>query len=782
MMDLGLMMQRQSKSHFLQKFLPFCRTGRLPLKVLLIIPFCIEVSLAIGLTAYWSIQNGQQAVHRLIAHIEDEAVERLNLNLMASLRDPQQVNAMNAQLMARGVVNTQDLQAITQQLWHTMRIHQGLTYINFASPQGLFVGIERLKNGDLALEVTDPKISPGKIHRYSLDGQGQRIKRLSIYDYEAQTDDWYVAAWRAKSPTWSPVYIWETGEPLKRLAISASYPIYDAQSKAFKGVIGVDLLFDSIQMQLQQMQITKGSNIYLLEANGSVIASSAGNSFQNVGNQFQRLSIDNTRDPVLQSLRPSLKSADGVVVRSLKSEQTLNGQPYVVRVVTWEGLPNLEWRIVLTIPRADLMAEVDRSTQQTLVICALALLGSILLGIVTTKAISRPVRRLADAAERFSVTHNRESLPQSPILELNALSESFDHMGQQLQVSFAALASAKAELEQTNLQLEDRVRDRTHELTQAMDELKSAEAQLIQTEKMSSLGQMLAGIAHEINNPTAFVYGNLDYIQEYMHGLLTLLDMYQKRYPDPSPDISAYRDELDLDFLLADLPRVVGSMREGTERIRNIVQNLRNFSRIDGLEMQLANLNEAIESTLMILDHRLKGNGSRPPIQIVKNYSTAMITECYPGLMGQVFVNLLSNAVDALDEAVVAGRCDRPEIVITTEVNLSERSMTIRVRDNGPGIPAHVRQRMFDPFFTTKPVGKGTGLGLAISYQIITEKHRGQLLCNSDPAWGTEFVVMIPLQSGMSADEPTEVTDINITDININGSDAPDTICITVAA
>jgi signal transduction histidine kinase len=319
------------------------------------------------------------------------------------------------------------------------------------------------------------------------------------------------------------------------------------------------------------------------------------------------------------------------------------------------------------------------------------------------------------------------------------------------------------------------VRDRTHELTQAMDDLKSAEAQLIQTEKMSSLGQMLAGIAHEINNPTAFVYGNLDYIQEYMNGLLTLLDMYQKRYPDPSPDISAYRDELDLDFLLEDLPRVVDSMREGTERIRDIVQNLRNFSRIDGLEMQLANLNEAIDSTLMILDHRLKGNGSHPPIQIVKNYSTAMITECYPGLMGQVFVNLLSNAVDALDEAVVAGRCDRPEIVITTEVNLGERSMTIRVRDNGPGIPAHVRQRMFDPFFTTKPVGKGTGLGLAISYQIITEKHRGRLLCNSDPAWGTEFVVMIPLQPGMSVDEPTEVTDIN-------GSDASDTICITVAA
>lgn len=727
------------------------------------------------MTAYWSIQNGQQAVHRLIAHIEDEAVEHLDLNLMAGLRDPQQVNAMNAQLMARGVVNTQDLQAITQQLWHTMRIHQGLTYINFASPQGLFVGIERLKNGDLALEVTDPKISPGKIHRYSLDGQGQRIKRLSIYDYEAQTDDWYVAAWRAKSPTWSPVYIWETGEPLKRLAISASYPIYDAQSKAFKGVIGVDLLFDSVQMQLQQTQVTKGSNIYLLEADGSVIASSEENSFQKVGNQFQRLSIDNTRDPVLQSLRPSLKSADGGVVRAFKSEQNLNGQPYVVRVVTWEGLANLEWRIVLTIPRADLMAEVDRSTQQTLVICALALLGSILLGIVTTKAISRPVRRLADTAERFSVTRNRESLPQSPISELNALSESFDHMGQQLQVSFAALASAKAELEQSNLELEDRVRDRTHELTQAMDDLKSAEAQLIQTEKMSSLGQMLAGIAHEINNPTAFVYGNLDYIQEYMNGLLTLLDMYQKRYPDPSPDISVYRDELDLDFLLEDLPRVVDSMREGTERIRDIVQNLRNFSRIDGLEMQLANLNEAIDSTLMILDHRLKGNGSHPPIQIVKNYSTAMITECYPGLMGQVFVNLLSNAVDALDEAVVAGRCDRPEIVITTEVNLGERAMTIRVRDNGPGIPAHVRQRMFDPFFTTKPVGKGTGLGLAISYQIITEKHRGRLLCNSDPAWGTEFVVIIPLQPGMSADEPTEVTDIN-------GSDASDTICITVAA
>lgn len=766
-------MQRQSKPHFLQNCLPFCRTGRLPLKVLLIIPFCIEVSLAIGLTAYWSIQNGQQAVHRLISHIEDEAIEHLSLNLMAGLRDPQQINAMNAQLMARDVINSQDLQAITQQLWNTMRIHQGLTYINFASPQGLFVGIERLENGDLALEITDPKTFPGKIHRYGLNDLGQRTQRLSIYDYEARTDDWYVSALRAKSPTWSPVYTWETGEPLKRLAISASYPVYDSQSNEFEGVIGVDLLFDSIQIQLQQMQITQGASVYLIESSGAVIASSEEDSFQKVNkHQFQRLSVDNTRDPILKALKSTLKSADGGIIGAFKSEQYLNGKPYIIRVVTWDGIANLEWRMVLAIPRADLMAEVDQSTQQTIVICALALAGSILLGILTTKAISRPVRRLADAAERFSVTRNRESLPQSPISELNALSESFDHMGQQLQVSFAALAGAKLELEQANLELEDRVRDRTRELTQAMDDLKSAEAQLIQTEKMSSLGQMLAGIAHEINNPTAFVHGNLDYVQEYMNGLLTLLNLYRQSYPNPTAEIAIYQDQLDLEFLLEDLPKVVGSMREGTERIRDIVRNLRNFSRIDGVEMQLVNLNEVLDSTLMILEHRLKGNGSHPPIQIVKHYSSSMIAECYPGWMGQVFVNLLSNAVDALDEAVAAGRCDRPEIIITTEVQSAERLMVIRVQDNGPGIPNHVKQRMFDPFFTTKPVGKGTGLGLAISYQIVTEKHRGRLLCNSDPSWGTEFVVMIPLQPSIGADGSSDAND----------SDASDAIRMTVAA
>lgn len=762
-------MQGQLKSGFLQNCLPVLKTGRLPLKVLLIIPFCIEVSLAIGLTAYWSIQNGQQAVHRLISHLENEAVEHLNLNLMAGLRDPQQVNAMNAQLMARNVVNTEDLSALTQQLWQTMRIYQGLNYINFASPQGLFVGVERLKNGDLALEITDPKAFPGKIHRYSLNDRGQPINLLNIYDYEATSDDWYVAAWRAKSPTWSPVYTWETGEPLKRLAISASYPVYDDQSKAFKGVIGVDLLFDSIQIQLQQMQVTKGSSIYLLEANGSVIASSKEDSFQKVGNQFQRLSINNTNDPILKALRPVLKSTDGSVLGAFKSEQNLSGQPYLIQVATWEGIANLEWRVVLAIPRADLMVEVDRSTEQTIVICALALLGSIVLGIVTTKAISRPVRRLADAAERFSMTRNRESLSQSPIAELNALSEAFDHMGQQLQVSFAALAGAKAELEQTNVELEDRVRDRTRELTQAMDDLKAAEAQLIQTEKMSSLGQMLAGIAHEINNPTAFVHGNLDYVQEYMDELLTLLSLYRASYPNPTPEIEAYQDQFDLDFLLEDLPKVVGSMREGTERIRDIVRNLRNFSRIDGVEMQLVNLNEVLDNTLMILEHRLKGNGSHPPIQIVKHYSPVMTVECYPGWMGQVFVNLLSNAVDALDEAVVAGRCDRPEVIITTEILSDERSMIVRVQDNGPGIPARVQQRMFDPFFTTKPVGKGTGLGLAISYQIVAEKHHGRLLCNSDPSWGTEFVITIPLQPDSGENEPTD-------------SDSPESRRITIAA
>ncbi len=294
-------------------------------------------------------------------------------------------------------------------------------------------------------------------------------------------------------------------------------------------------------------------------------------------------------------------------------------------------------------------------------------------------------------------------------------------------------------------------------LQQALRELQETQAQLIQSEKMSSLGQLVAGVAHEINNPINFISGNLCHAQQYAKELLKLLQLYQQEFPNLTPALETAIAEIDLEFLLEDFPKLISSMKLGTDRIREIVLSLRNFSRLDEAETKSVDLHSGIDSTLMILQHRLKAQPGRPNIQVIKNYGVLPLVECHPGLMNQVFMNILSNAIDAIEEQQKPG-----EITITTELMSyklgllattgkpisrdGNESVVIRIRDNGCGIPEEIRSRLFDPFFTTKPVGKGTGLGLSISYKIIVEKHGGTIKCVSQPGIGTEFLIQIPLK------------------------------------
>lgn len=289
------------------------------------------------------------------------------------------------------------------------------------------------------------------------------------------------------------------------------------------------------------------------------------------------------------------------------------------------------------------------------------------------------------------------------------------------------------------------------QFSETLKQLRQNQAQIVQAEKMSSLGQLVAGIAHEINNPINFVYGNLSHAAEYTQDLMRLLVLYQTHYPQPPPEIRAESDAIDLSFLIKDLPHLLASMQVGANRIQKIVLSLRNFSRTDEAEIKAVNIHEGIDSTLMILQNRLKAKPDRLQIQVIKNYGELPLVECYAGQINQVFMNLLSNAIDALEEAdngeqTGATPNSTPTITIHTEV-LSTNCILIRIADNGAGIPENIQQRLFDPFFTTKPVGKGTGLGLSISYQIVTEKHRGSLKCVSRPGQGTEFRVEIPVKS-----------------------------------
>jgi GAF domain-containing protein len=280
----------------------------------------------------------------------------------------------------------------------------------------------------------------------------------------------------------------------------------------------------------------------------------------------------------------------------------------------------------------------------------------------------------------------------------------------------------------------------TVELKQALENLKQTQTQLIQGEKMAGLGQLVAGVAHEINNPVNFIVGNLQHLEDYSSRLMRSIALYQYQYPQISAEMKVDLEELEVEYICEDLPKLVSSMKMGADRIHQIVLSLRNFSRLDESEVKSVNLHEGLDSTLLILGHRLKGDLENPAIQIVKRYGELPLITCCPAQMNQVFMNLLANSIDALLET----QQERPlEIQIMTEV--IESNVAVRILDNGAGIPDEVRSRIFDPFFTTKPVGKGTGMGLSISHQIIVDNHQGTIVCHNRPTGGTEFVITLPI-------------------------------------
>jgi two-component system, NtrC family, sensor kinase len=316
------------------------------------------------------------------------------------------------------------------------------------------------------------------------------------------------------------------------------------------------------------------------------------------------------------------------------------------------------------------------------------------------------------------------------------------------------------DLEGSKLVLEER----GQALELALHDIQRMQGQLVESEKMSALGVLVAGVAHEINNPVGFIYGNIGHLEHYTIALLELTSLYEEIYPSPHERIAATIEAIDLPFLRRDIPKVLKSMWVGAERILEIVKSLRNFSRLDEAEFKAVDLHEGIDSTLMILQSQLKGSPDRPQIEVVKRYSNLPLVQCYPGKLNQVFMNILGNAIDALVESYGVNpnhadndSSDSKAAVISIDTVVQRDDVKISISDNGNGIPIGTQSKLFDPFFTTKEVGKGTGLGLSISYQIIVENHHGKLSCQSELSKGTTFTIVIPIvqKNGTSRALPT---------------------------
>ena len=337
-------------------------------------------------------------------------------------------------------------------------------------------------------------------------------------------------------------------------------------------------------------------------------------------------------------------------------------------------------------------------------------------------------------------------------LTLRSLTKTLAQQNLLLKQEIEDRLAAEAALHQLAQELEKRVEERTAELSQALDNLKKAQVQIVQSEKMACLGQLVAGVAHEINNPVSCISNNIPIAKEYIADLIGMIRLCQHSVTSTS-EFEDKSLEIELDFIVEDLPKIIDSMAVGTERLYNLSLSLRNFSRLDTSALTPVNIHDGLDSTLLILGHRLKAKGTFPEIAVIKDYGELQLVECYPGQLNQVFMNILANGIDALEEYTISCPLCRekkqsnhsPQIRICTEMLEGDR-VVIRIADNGVGITKEVMQHLFTPMFTTKSVGKGTGLGLSISREIVEEKHGGKLTCISLPEGWVEFVIELPIE------------------------------------
>ena len=551
-----------------------------------------------------------------------------------------------------------------------------------------------------------------------------------------------------RSSRWTNLYF---DQAAQHWMVSLVTPVDDSAGNHIAS-IGNDIILSDLLTRTQNSELPGAQSILISHQGDLLVDASRQAAITAAGG---RLSIDQIRDPNLSAVwKEALAhhTADTTTQRPFSTTPRPKFSRDEKFLIAIEPLIGTDWYFALFYSRTMIEQRAWLSILPIVIMSGLLILMELLLiWVVLARQINRPLLQLVQATETLSsdpflagkwdrqqledqLNHQLVSHRQD---EVGSLFQSFYSMSQALQQSLA-------QLNQQNDSLESQVQERTQALRQAIEDLKMTQAQLIQSEKMSSLGQMVAGVAHEINNPVSFIHGNLQPARRYIQDFIDHLSLYQNAAP--ADQIAQHAEDIDLDFLLKDFSQLLNSMQVGTDRIRDIVLGLRNFSRLDEADAKLVNLHEGLESTLLVLNHRALSTTCK--VQIDKQYGHLPPIDCFPSQLNQVFLHLLTNAFDALEQFKATHPVDWiPTLTIDTQLDTSDPHFPIariQIGDNGPGIPIEIQSQIFDPFFTTKAIGQGTGLGLAISHQIIVEKHGGQLTVESRPGQGSTFTIDLP--------------------------------------
>jgi C4-dicarboxylate-specific signal transduction histidine kinase len=491
---------------------PWFKLQELPLQSVLIVPFVLQIFGAVGLVSYLSFKNSQKAVNDLANQLMTRTSSTVDQHLDAYLSIPHKVLQTNAAAIQMGLLNVQDRSTTAKYFWKQLQAYD-LTYLGVGLTTGAGAGAGRYDGKTVVIDDWNGK-PPHKLHSYATDQQGNRTQSVATFDWNNFNETWYTEPIKARKPVWSRIYsINYPNHPY--VVASAGRPIYDPQNRLL-GMIGIDIHLLKLSEFLQNLEVTRAGKVFILEHNGTLIANSgSAQPFKVVKDEIQRLQAIDSPDPLVQAIARQLQQRfhGFSTLQDAQLQLELQGERHYVHVTNWRDEYGLDWLVVVSVPESAFMGQINANTRTTLALCLAALAAAILLGFYTSRWITRPILRLSAATRAIAAGNLDQRVEAKGIQELSSLSLSFNAMAGQLRDSFTALEESNAELENRVQQRTDELSRNNRQLQTTLEELHRTQTQMVQSEKMSALGQMIAGVAHEINNPVNFIHGNLSHVE-----------------------------------------------------------------------------------------------------------------------------------------------------------------------------------------------------------------------------------------------------------------------------